>query len=63
MERQTCDCVSVCAADLWRSVEFRELLLQVEFGHLAAEDPQRTICMCIGMRVRMCVCMYVLRSG
>lgn len=36
-------CVSECVrgVDLWHSVEFRELLVQVEFGHLAAEDPQR----------------------
>lgn len=30
--------------DLWQPAKFRELLVEVEFGHLAVEDPQRTIC-------------------
>lgn len=41
------------------SVEFRELLVQVEFGHLAAEAPQRAICMCVSVCVNVCVCMSV----
>lgn len=44
------------SVDLWLSVEFIELLVQVEFGHLAMKDPRRTVCMCVSMRV--CVRVY-----
>lgn len=50
----------VHGADLLRSVEFRELLVQVEFGHLAVEDPQRTICKSVSLHV--CVCTSVCLS-
>lgn len=44
-----CECAR--GVDLWHSVEFRELLVQVEFGHLGVEDPRRTICVCVSMHV------------
>lgn len=44
------------SVDLWLSVEFMELLVQVEFGHLAMKDPRRTVCMCVSMRVCVSVC-------
>lgn len=54
MERQTFKCMR--GVDLWHAVEFRELLVQVEFGHLAAKDPQRSIRMCLSMCVNVCAC-------
>lgn len=54
---KTCASVEQIYDVLWTS----ELLVQVEFGHLAAVDPQRTICMCVGnasVRVHICVYMW-----
>lgn len=48
-DKHVCECAR--GVDLWHSVEFRELLVQVEFGHLGVEDPRRTICVCVSMHV------------
>lgn len=54
---KTCTGVEQIYDVLWTS----ELLVQVEFGHLALVDPQRTICMRVGnasAHVRGCVYMW-----
>lgn len=36
-----------------------QLLVQVEFCNLEVGDPQRNICMCASMRVRVHVCVKI----